>query len=186
MVPRCQQIASKIDSKIDQKNDHLWDRLKIDFWAIWGPNLGGPGRSVGGPSGDFLGSWSSLGAKMSPRAPQDPPRPLQEPSWDWFLTIWGSNLMVFIPNLNGTACISECSCWSMNQQLRVRRNARSDWIRRPIPLGSVHGVSEHPTSVAKNAKCQVLGQDMPATYMPAGCLPRLGDLPYPPSEPRIP
>ena len=43
-----------------------------------------------------------------------------------------------------------------------------------------------PPSVAKNAKCQVLGRDMPATYMPAGFLPRLGDLPYPPSEPRIP
>ena len=100
MVPRCQQIASKIDSKIDQKNDQLLDRLKIDFWTILGLDLGGPGGSVGGPSGDFLGSWSSLGAKMSPRAPQDPPRPLQEPSWDWFLTIWGSNLMVFIPNLS--------------------------------------------------------------------------------------
>ena len=100
MGPRWHQIASKIDPKIDQKNDQLLDRPKIDFWSILGSNLGGPGGSVGGPSGDFLGSWSSLGAKMSPRAPQDPPRPLQEPSWDRFLTILGSNLMVFIPNLN--------------------------------------------------------------------------------------
>ena len=78
--PKWYQIAVKIDPNIDQKNDHLLDRLKIDFRAILGPNLGGPGGSVGGPSGDFLGSWSSLGAKMIPRASQDPLRPLQKTS----------------------------------------------------------------------------------------------------------
>ena len=99
MGPRWHQIASRIDPKIDQKNYQLLDRPKIDFWSILGPNLGGPGGSVGGPSGDFFVSWTSLGAKMCERPSQDPPRPLQDASWDDFLTILGCNLVVFIPNL---------------------------------------------------------------------------------------
>ena len=51
LEPSWHQIASKVDPKIDQKNDHLLDRPKIDFWSILGSNLGGPGGSVGGPSG---------------------------------------------------------------------------------------------------------------------------------------
>ena len=44
--------------------------------------------------------WAlALGAKMIPRAPQDPPRPLQEASWYRCSTILGSNLMVLMANL---------------------------------------------------------------------------------------
>ena len=42
---------------------------------IWGSNLGGPGGSIGGPLGYFLGtfwllelSWSQDGSKMAPRS----------------------------------------------------------------------------------------------------------------------
>ena len=51
-----------------------------------------------------LGAFFGLGALLGPRAPQDPhripPRPLQDVSWEHFLTILGSNLVVFRANLN--------------------------------------------------------------------------------------
>ena len=48
----------------------------ITFWVASGLILGGfslPSWGVlGGPSGDFFGSWGHLGAKMRPRRPKRP------------------------------------------------------------------------------------------------------------------
>ena len=73
--PNWHRIALKIDSENDHKNDSLLDRLKIDFWWIWGPNLA---PKKGNRSLDFgafwlLGpSWGQDGPKTPPRGPRGP------------------------------------------------------------------------------------------------------------------
>ena len=101
MGPSWLQMAPKVDSKNGTKNDHLLDRFKIDFWSILGPNLAPKRchRSL------HFGAFFALGASWAQDAPKTPPRgllgaprPLQDASWERFLTIWGSNLLDFSAN----------------------------------------------------------------------------------------
>ena len=99
MEPRWHQIASKIDPKIDQKMINFWIAPRSIFDRFWAPTWGvqgGPWGSVGRLFGLLKLSWSQDEPKSSPRSPKTLPRALLEP----ILTILGSNLMVFIPNLN--------------------------------------------------------------------------------------
>ena len=72
------------------------DRFLIDFGLQLGGSRGVRGGSVGRLFGLLKLSWSQDEPKSSPRSPKTLPRALLEP----ILTILGSNLMVFIPNLN--------------------------------------------------------------------------------------
>ena len=76
MGPSWLQMAPKIDPENDTKNDHLLDRLKIDFWSILGPNLA-PKK---GNHYSLFGLFFALGALLGPRCPKDPSkRPLGTP-----------------------------------------------------------------------------------------------------------
>ena len=76
MEPSGHQIASKINPQNDPKNDHLFDRPKIDFWTILASKL--PPHRGNQPSN--FGDFFDLGALLGPRAPQDPSkRPPRSP-----------------------------------------------------------------------------------------------------------
>ena len=71
------------------------------FDRFWAPTWG----VQGGPLGVRRATFSPLEplleprcAKDLPKIPQDLPRPLQDASWDQFLTILGPNLVVFRAN----------------------------------------------------------------------------------------
>ena len=99
MEPSWDQMPPKPDPKNNQKNDHFLGGLRIDLGGIFAPKWGGPGGSVGGPSGDFFGSWGCLGAKMRPRRPKRPQEAPKTASKTDFGTIlvdvWVDFLMVF-------------------------------------------------------------------------------------------
>ena len=80
LEPRSHQIAPQVDPKNDQKNDHLLDGSWDRFWLILAPTWGGPGGSVGGPSGYFLATFWLLGPSWPPDPPRTPPRGLLGPS----------------------------------------------------------------------------------------------------------
>ena len=96
MVPNRSKNRSKHRSKKWSPFGSSQDRFLNDF----GPQLGGSRGVRWGSVGRLFGllklSWSQDEPKSSPRSPKTLPRALLEP----ILTILGSNLMVFIPNLN--------------------------------------------------------------------------------------
>ena len=79
----------------------------INFWIaptsifdrFWAPTWG----VQGGPLGVRRATFSPLEPLLEPRCAKDPskiPRPIQDASWDQFLTILASNLVVFRSNLS--------------------------------------------------------------------------------------
>ena len=77
---KLEQNGSKSRSQKQSKNHHLLDRSWERFFEILGPNMP-PKR---GPQKLIFGGFLPLGAILEPRWPQDPPRPLQEASWERF------------------------------------------------------------------------------------------------------
>ena len=74
------QNGSKSRSQKQPKNHHFLDPSWERFFEILGPNMP-PKR---GPQKLIFGGFLLLGAILEPRWPQDPPRPLQEASWERF------------------------------------------------------------------------------------------------------
>ena len=84
--------------KTIQKNIIFLIAPRSIFERFWGPSwppIGETNLSILEIFSILEPSWAQEPPKIPPRGPQDPPRPLQEASWDRFLTIWGSNLIVF-------------------------------------------------------------------------------------------
>ena len=75
LEPNWHQNALKTDPTTYQKNDHILDRLRTDFWWILASNLG----SLGGPKFLFFGSWSHLVANLAPKTPKTTPKSAQDP-----------------------------------------------------------------------------------------------------------
>ena len=93
---------SKNKSKNHEKIINFWIAPRSIFDRFWAPTWG----VQGGPFVVCRATFSPLDpileprcAKDPPKIPQDLPRPLQDASWDQFLTILDPNLVVFRANL---------------------------------------------------------------------------------------
>ena len=104
--PRWSQDATKSLQKSIQKSIkkviNFWIAPRSIFDRFWTPTWG----VQGGPLGVRQATFSPLEplleprcAKDPPKIPQDLPRPLQDASWDQFLTILGPNSGDFRANL---------------------------------------------------------------------------------------
>ena len=71
MGPSWLQMAKKSIQNTINKNDHLLDRLKIDFCWIVGINL----APKSGNQPLHVGAFFLLGTLLGPRCPQDPSEP---------------------------------------------------------------------------------------------------------------
>ena len=74
MGPSWFQMPLEIHSKTNPKHYHFLNACKIEFFMIFGSNLGGPGGSNYQLWEVFVSSWGHLGPKMVPYGPQIPPR----------------------------------------------------------------------------------------------------------------